>query len=263
MIFKHAVPILYSSDIRRSLQYYTEVLGFDSKWEWGDPPTFGGVSKDLVDVFFCKDGQGQPGTWVAVMVNNVEELYERIKTKEGRVLAPPEDKEWGLREMLVEDPDGHVIRVGQPVARDHRAGGELTATIRIVERIPTCEEFQYLVRAVGWKMQPRHLVETLLKAPIYAAVAQESKAGSTVGCVLLLGDGASFYYIKDMMVHPDYQCKRVGTALMQKLNDWLEGHAAPEALVGLYTGENLAPFYRQFGFRESFGMSKRTAAPGM
>ena len=66
-----------------------------------------------------------------------------------------------------------------------------------------------------------------------------------------------------MMVHPDYQCKRVGTALMQKLNDWLEGHAAPEALVGLYTGENLAPFYRQFGFRESFGMSKRTAAPGM
>jgi hypothetical protein len=44
---------------------------------------------------------------------------------------------------------------------------------------------------------------------------------------------------------------------MEKLNEWLELHAPPEALIGLYTGENLASFYRQFGFRPSFGMCRR------
>ncbi|MGZ5190857.1 MAG: VOC family protein, partial [Flavisolibacter sp.] len=58
MIFKHAVPILYSSDVKRSLRYYTEVLGFESKWEWDDPPTFGGVSKNSAEIFFCKEAQG-------------------------------------------------------------------------------------------------------------------------------------------------------------------------------------------------------------
>jgi hypothetical protein len=44
---------------------------------------------------------------------------------------------------------------------------------------------------------------------------------------------------------------------MQKVNDWIEENAAPGSLVGLYTGENLAPFYRQFGFSEGFGMCRR------
>ncbi len=60
-----------------------------------------------------------------------------------------------------------------------------------------------------------------------------------------------------MMVHHDYQRKHIGTALMEKLNAWIELHAPTEALIGLYTGENLAPFYRQFGFRASFGMCRR------
>ena len=132
-------------------------------------------------------------------------------------------------------------------------------TIRMIERTPTVEEYESLVNAVGWKVQPRERNNAVLKAPLYAAVAIDETNNRTAGCVLLLGDGASFYYVKDMMVHPDYQSKHVGTALMHQLNLWLETNAVPDALVGLYTGENLAPFYRQFGFVESFGMCKRTA----
>ena len=258
MIFRHSVPILYSSDVRRSIQYYTEVLGFKNKWEWNDPPGFGGVSKDSVDVFFCKDGQGSPGTWIAIMVNDVDELYETIKAKGGKVLAEPEDKEWGLREMLVQDPDGHIIRFGQHKTSGHKKSTELPGNISIIERLPTVEEFEELVKAVGWKMQTRERTTALLKAPVYAAIAEDQQSNKAVGCVLLLGDSASFYYVKDMMVHPDYQRKHIGTALMKKLNEWLESHAPDDALVGLYTGENLSPFYQQFGFTQSFGMCRRT-----
>jgi GNAT superfamily N-acetyltransferase len=130
-------------------------------------------------------------------------------------------------------------------------------SIVVIERMPTVEEFESLVKAVGWKVQPRERTTAVLQAPLYAAVAIDDNANKAVGCVLLLGDGASFYYVKDMMIDPAYQSKHVGTALMHQLNLWLEANAAPDALVGLYTGENLAPFYRQFGFMESFGMCKR------
>jgi GNAT superfamily N-acetyltransferase/catechol 2,3-dioxygenase-like lactoylglutathione lyase family enzyme len=257
MIFRHSVPILYSSDIRKSIEYYMEVLGFDSKWEWDDPPTFGGVNKDAIQLFFCKNGQGQPGTWVAIMVDNVDELYERVKSKRGKILSAPEDKEWGLREMLVQDPDEHVIRFGQGVTHDRKKSGELLASIKIIDRMPTIEEYQSLTKAVEWNVKSKEQTEMILKAPLFAAVAEDSETNTVVGCVLLLGDNVSFYYVKDMMVHPDFQNKQVGSALMLKLNEWIKNNAPDDVLVGLYTGENLALFYKQFGFKESFGMTKR------
>jgi uncharacterized glyoxalase superfamily protein PhnB/GNAT superfamily N-acetyltransferase len=257
MIFHHSTPILFSSDIRKSIAYYTEILGFDSKWEWGDPPTFGGVNKDVVNLFFCKECQGHPGTWIAVMVDNVDELHERIKAKGGKVLSPPEDKEWGLREMLVEDPDGHIIRFGHGVTHGRKKSSELPPSIKITGRIPTVEEFQSLVKAVGWNVKNNEQVELVLRAPVFGAVAEDGETGRVVGCVLLLGDNASFYYIKDMMVHPDFQSKQIGSALMKKLNEWIENNVPDDVLIGLYTGQNLAPFYKQFGFSEAFGMCRR------
>ena len=89
MVFRHSVPILYSSDVRRSIQYYTEVLGFDNSWEWDDPPTFGGVSKDLVEIFFCKEYQGNPGTWIAVMVSALMSCMNEFYQKEEKFFLLP------------------------------------------------------------------------------------------------------------------------------------------------------------------------------
>lgn len=113
MAFEEVVPILYSSDVKRSTAYYIEQLAFDDKWEWdSDPTTFGGVQKDCVRLFFCLNYQGNPGTWLAINVDNVDEYYETIKARGAKIVSPPENKEWFMREMLVEDPDGHIIRFG-------------------------------------------------------------------------------------------------------------------------------------------------------
>ena len=115
MPFESVVPILFSADVTRSLTYYMEQLAFDDKWVWDSPATFGGVSKDCVRLFFCLYNQGSPGTWVAVNMDNVDEYYETIKARGAKIISPPEDKEWFMREMLVEDPDGHIIRFGHGI----------------------------------------------------------------------------------------------------------------------------------------------------
>jgi uncharacterized glyoxalase superfamily protein PhnB len=50
-----------------------------------------------------------------VVVDNVDEYYESIKDKGAKIVALPESKEWNMREMLVEDLDGHIIRFGHRI----------------------------------------------------------------------------------------------------------------------------------------------------
>ena len=258
MKWKNIVPILYSTDVLRSLQYYTEVLGFDRKWDWGDPPDFGGVSKDHIEIFFCEKGQGNPGTWLSIFVEDVDELYTAIKAKGARIISPPTTMEWGVREMLVEDPDGHRIRFGHPASHRQQSAPELPPNIRIVDRRPTPAEYRKLITAVGWSTtSDAGMIDSILGTPVFSVVAEDTASGNTVGCALLLGDRASFFYVKDVMVDPAWQGKRVGTAMMKALIGWTETHAPNNSLVGLYTGQNLTPFYQQFGFHPAFGMTLR------
>jgi uncharacterized glyoxalase superfamily protein PhnB/GNAT superfamily N-acetyltransferase len=259
MRFKHIVPILYSSNVVKSLAFYMEILGFENKWDWGNPPTFGGVRKQGVEIFFCENGQGNPGTWISVMIDQVDEYYESLKAKGAKILEPPANRPWGLREMLVEDPDGHRIRFGQHAGSFNRdkSTPTLPETVRIKERTPTVMEYRSLMLAVGWStFLDDPMVEKAILASLYAVVAEDGLSGKAIGCALLLGDHASFYYIKDVMVRPEWQCKRVGTALLQSISHWLEANAVSNSMVGLITGENLEPFYRQFGFRPVFGMQQ-------
>lgn len=260
MKFNHVTPILYSSSITASLIYYTHVLGFENKWDRGDPPTFGGVSKDGVEIFFCENGQGNPGTWLSVFVNDVDTFCETIKARGATIVSPPSTMEWGVREMLVEDPDQHKIRFGHGahVFDKDKALSTMPDTIRIIERKPTVQEYRQLAQAVQWAPSSDDaMIEKIIAAAIFAVVAENTDSGDTIGCTLLLGDNISFYYIKDVMVHPNWQHKRVGTALMQAITSWLNTNGGEKALAGLYPGESLAPFYSRFGFTPSFGMSRR------
>ncbi len=104
-----------------------------------------------------------------------------------------------------------------------------------------------LIRAVGWEnpadadTPPR-----VLCAALFGAVA--TAEGNVVGCAFVTGDGAGLYYVRDVMVHPDWQGRRIGTALMHAVMDWLNAHAPKGDVVGLFTGDRLHDFYAQFGF---------------
>lgn len=118
MKFEKAVPILYSKDVSKSISYFVDQLKFENKWEWDSPPTFGGVSKGDVEIFFCKDDQGNPGTWLSIFVDNIDEYYILIKDTEAKIISKPDTKEWNVREMLVECPDGHILRIGHNTSCD-------------------------------------------------------------------------------------------------------------------------------------------------
>jgi len=48
----------------------------------------------------------------------VDAYYAAIKEKGDVILSVPEDKPWFMREMLLKDPDGHILRVGHNINCD-------------------------------------------------------------------------------------------------------------------------------------------------
>jgi uncharacterized glyoxalase superfamily protein PhnB len=107
--FECANPILRVANMARSLQYYVDVLGFTNA-DWGGDD-FTCVSRDNASIYLCEGGQGQPGTWVWVGVEDAEALHEEYKAAGANILHPPENYPWAY-EMKVGDPDGHVLRFG-------------------------------------------------------------------------------------------------------------------------------------------------------
>ena len=108
-------PILYVRDLVEAMSYYTEKLLFDRLWQWGDPPSFGAVRLGGAEIFFCLHGQGQPGTWLCIVVENVDDYFQRISQLGAEVIYGPADEPWGLREIHVRDPNQHVIRFGHGI----------------------------------------------------------------------------------------------------------------------------------------------------
>jgi catechol 2,3-dioxygenase-like lactoylglutathione lyase family enzyme len=94
------------------MDYYVKKLGFQKKWDWGDPPIFGCVKRGKVEIFFCEGAQGQPGTWISIFVTDVDALHEEYLKSGAIVRQAPTNMPWGVREMNVEDPNGHHFRIG-------------------------------------------------------------------------------------------------------------------------------------------------------
>jgi uncharacterized glyoxalase superfamily protein PhnB len=115
--FEGSVPILSVKDVAASIRYYVERLGFKKHWDWGEPPTFGAVTRDDVEIYLCRDTQGNPGTWIYVAVQDVDALYAELLSTGADIRQPPTNLPWHMRELNVADPDGHRLRFGTPTSQ--------------------------------------------------------------------------------------------------------------------------------------------------
>jgi GNAT superfamily N-acetyltransferase len=257
----HVEPILPVENVVETVSYWHDVLGFADKWTWGEPPNHGGVAWQGAFVQFShnpKLAAASKGNAIFIRVKNLPSLYLFHQKKNADIVEPLENKPWGMSGYTVRDINGYyVVFAGALISNREASAKETLQNVRLVARIPTAKEYMDLVIAVGWnKYVTDNSVGKVLAAPIYSVIAQDA-SGKVIGCALLLSDQATFYYVKDVMVVPDWQSKGVGSMLMREISRWLERNAPENAFIGLFTGEHLAPFYKQFDFVPAFGMLKR------
>ena len=105
---ENATPILQVESLQASIDYYVDSLGFTLDWS---VTRMASVSRDGCPIMLCEGAQGHPGTWVWIGVSDAGRLHEEIRPRGATVRLAPTNFPWAY-EMLVEDPDGHVLRFG-------------------------------------------------------------------------------------------------------------------------------------------------------
>ena len=73
----------------------------------------------------------------------------------------------------------------------------------------------------------------------------------------VVGDGAMFFYLQDIAVHPAAQGRGIGRRLVERLLARVRAEAPGPALVGLFATEPARPLYASLGFavhQELIGM---------
>ncbi len=115
--FEHAEPILSVADLKRSLRYYLDVLGFSNAAWGGDGFTH--VFRDTAGIYLSEGDQGKSGTWVWIGVEDVAALHREYQASGAKILQEPRNYVWAY-EMRIADPDGHVLRFGSAPRRDIR-----------------------------------------------------------------------------------------------------------------------------------------------
>ncbi|MFT0713415.1 VOC family protein [Flagellimonas lutimaris] len=116
---------LFTSDMKKSVDFYTGILGFTMEGEqinYSYQPVkrgnvifgIGPLSKLSDDHHFnpnLNNIQKGYGVEIVLEVDNVAEVYEKVKSSGYPVDVPLTTQSWGLTDFRVVDPDGYYLRV--------------------------------------------------------------------------------------------------------------------------------------------------------
>jgi len=111
-------PILPARDFDETADFY-EDMGFNETGRWPDQYLI--IVRDKVELHFFHHPDVDPKTNFSgayIRTEDVDGLSAEVsklglpERGEPR-FAPAEDKDWGMREMAIIDPNGTLLRIGQ------------------------------------------------------------------------------------------------------------------------------------------------------
>jgi len=115
MKLNQPVPELPVVDVEGAQEYYRDVLGCEIEWTYPGKEV-GAVSSGETAIFFRRrEGGFEPSVhWI--YSDEVDSLYNHLKTKGALIVEPIEDKPWGLRQFTIADNDGNQFHIHQDIA---------------------------------------------------------------------------------------------------------------------------------------------------
>ena len=115
-------PVLLVADLQRSVEYFTNSLGFECH-VFGDPPNFATAARDAAVILIALSDQPErlvphwqivDKMWDAyIRVDDVDGTYAEVQQRGAAVDYTINNAPHRFREFGVQDPDGHDIAFGQ------------------------------------------------------------------------------------------------------------------------------------------------------
>jgi uncharacterized glyoxalase superfamily protein PhnB len=114
-----SAAVLTVGDLAASMKHYRDVLGFSVTFEYGEPLSYVCLCREdvqlhLASAALTKHASGNGD--VAVFVTGVDAIHAELAVRGANILAPPQNRDYGMRDFSVVDPDANRLTFGEPVA---------------------------------------------------------------------------------------------------------------------------------------------------
>jgi len=128
--FLTAAPQFTVPDVVAAANYYRDVLGFENRGFFGDPPVFAMLGRDDVEFFFNQSSEvgGQIHLRAAVgydayiHITGLDLLVDELTRRGATIIEGPVQRVYGMRELVVEDCHGLRLAFGEDPGRAARFG---------------------------------------------------------------------------------------------------------------------------------------------
>lgn len=123
-MLKQAIPNIFVKDFQAALDYYTGRLGFRPLFVYGEAPFYAHIARDEAILAIRHVAKpvidrtaGEDLLSAFIEVSDVNALHELLRAAGAQIWQPPRDEPWGMRSLIVSDPNGNLICFASNLAR--------------------------------------------------------------------------------------------------------------------------------------------------
>lgn len=103
-------PVLPVRDVAKAQAFYRDVLGF--RIDWIERDEVGCVSNGAISVFLKKAASTPAPHELVWNTTDADRVLDIYRANGATIVEDIETRSWGMREFVVQDLDGHCMRVG-------------------------------------------------------------------------------------------------------------------------------------------------------
>lgn len=116
--FKRAEAQLLVTDLPRSLSFFTDKLGFETQFTYGDPPFYAQVAREgaYLNLRWVEEPIVDPSLLsrevylaATICVDAIKELFLEYQGSGVEFHQTLRTEPWGARNFIIADPDGNLI----------------------------------------------------------------------------------------------------------------------------------------------------------
>ena len=133
----------------------------------------------------------------------------------------------------------------------HQNHGSLSDEYSLANKSPLVTDYLELRKQIGWDDLELKMAKQSLRNSLYHVTIHQ--AGSLVAMGRVIGDGAIYFYIQDVMVAKDHQNRGLGDAIMRQIENFLARNARKGSTIGLLASKGKESFYSRFGYQPRTG----------